>query len=455
VELIVNCRRGSTLMRYVSSVQTLDPGGVHLALVTVGAPIEDVMKLSDIPQPHREPAMKSIPRCLSRVGVVVLLWALLGCGGDSGGPITPRSLAVTGGNQQTGCVFDTLADSLEVTLTGSDSKPFAGAPVAWQVTSGAATVSRGLDTTDAAGKSRVQLSLGVALTAVTVTATVTGLPPAPFFAAGAFTPYALGQTATGALTPGDCGGGPFPFFDLHALTIPSSQSFTASLNSAALDANLVLVGDTTFPVAFNDDSGDGSGGTNSFFKMIAAGGAYIFGASSFYVGETGPYTLSTTVATVAVDGCPSDVWVTRGIVTNQELKATDCVDNSGPFYFDAYLIYLAAGQTMTITESSTAFDAELFLCFDTCVASDDNSGGGTNARLTWQAPLGQNEILLIVAATAGIGETGAYTLTIAPPSAATTASARLPPQRTDWLFGARGVAKSRMDLLRSWHRVGQ
>ena len=109
--------------------------------------------------------MKTFARCPSRVGLVVVLWALFGCGGDSGGPITPRSLAITAGNQQTGCLLDTLHDSLEVTLTGSDNRSFAGASVAWQVTSGAATLSQPLDTTDAAGRSRVQLSLGIALTA--------------------------------------------------------------------------------------------------------------------------------------------------------------------------------------------------------------------------------------------------------------------------------------------------
>lgn len=40
--------------------------------------------------------MKTFPRCSSRVDLVVVLWALAGCGGDSGGPITPKSLAITG-----------------------------------------------------------------------------------------------------------------------------------------------------------------------------------------------------------------------------------------------------------------------------------------------------------------------------------------------------------------------
>lgn len=396
--------------------------------------------------------MKTFPRCSSRVDLVVVLWALAGCGGDSGGPITPKSLAISGGNQQTGCFLDTLPDSLEVTLTGSDNKPFAGAPVAWQVTSGAATLAGAVHTTDAAGKSRVQVSLGVALTAVTVSATVTGLPPALFSVAGDFSSYALGQTATGALTPSDCGGGLFPFFDLYALTIPGSQqSFTVSLTPDTFD--LFLTDTTAAPIAYRTSLVQD---VQHSLKVIAAGAVYIVGVAAVYApGETGPYTLATAATPLAVDSCPLlDVWVTRGITTDQEIKTTDCVDNSGPFYYDAYLIYLAAGQTMTITESSTAFDAELFLCFDTCVASDDNSGGGTNARLTWQAPPGQNEEIFIVAATAGIGETGAYSLTIAPPTAATATAPSISPWGPIPPTGARRLRRSTENPLRSWHRVG-
>lgn len=390
--------------------------------------------------------MNLFPPHFGRLAIVTALWALSGCGGDSGGPVTPRTLAVTGGDQQSGCLVDTLPDSLEVTLTGSDNKPFAGAPVAWQVTGGAATLSRALDTTDAAGRSRIQLTLGIALSPVTVSATVTGVSPATFSASGRIAAYALGQSVNGALTPGDCAGSDTPSFDLYAMTFPGPQSFTASLSSATFDAVLVA-GDTVSLMAFNDDSGDGSGGTDSFFRMIATGGLYLIEAQSFNAGETGPYTLTTVATPVAVDNCPFDVFVTRGITTDQDIKATDCLDSSGPFYYDVYEMFLDAGQTMTVTESSTAFDAELFLFVgSTLVGSDDNSAGGTNARVTHQAPLGQNQLVHIVPSTKGTGVTGAYTLTIAPPSAATALGARMLAPHT---------SKARAASLREWHRLRQ
>jgi Big-like domain-containing protein len=394
-------------------------------------------------------------RSAGRVAIVLALWALSGCGGDSGGPVTPRTLAVTGGDQQSGCLADTLPDSLEVTLTGSDNKPFAGAPVAWQVTGGAATLSRARVATDAAGRSRIQLTLGIALSPVTVSATVTGVSPATFSASGRIAAYTLGQSVSGALTPADCAGSDTPFFDLYAMTLPGPQSFTASLTTAAFDAVLVL-GDTLSLFAVNDDSGDGSGGTDSFFRMIASGGLYLIAAQSYSAGETGPYALTTVAAPVAVDHCPFDVFVTRGITTDQDIKATDCVDSSGPFYYDVYEMFLDAGQTMTVTESSSAFDAELFLFVgSTLVGSDDNSAGGTNARVIHQAPVGQNQLVQIVPSTKGTGVTGAYTLTIAPPSAATALAARMLAPQTGRLVDPFGTSKAGAASLREWHRLRQ
>ncbi len=399
--------------------------------------------------------------------IVALACLAAACASDGTEPITPQSLAITGGNQQTACFNTTLAESLEVTLTGSDNRPFPGAPVTWRVMSGAATlsppvlnldapmVSTLLGTTDAAGRSRVPLSLGIAVTPVAVTATVAGLPPATFTAAGVFTPYALGQIATDALAPSDCGGDPGPFFDVYVLTLPAPQAFTASLTSAAFDAFLGLI-DTSWLVADNDDSADGTGGTNAFLKLIAGGGTYGFVvASSSSAGETGAYTFATQATPVAADGCLFDLFVTRGITTNQEIATTDCLDASGPFYFDVYVITLKAGETITITESSTAFDAELFLCFDTCFASDDNSGGGTNARITHQAPLGQNQQFVIVPATKSPGETGPYTLTIEPRTAATSTPLGAAMPRMGRLSDWGGVPKSMMDFLRSWRRLGK
>jgi len=383
--------------------------------------------------------MRTFPPRITSFALGTVLWVLAACGDSAApiAPITPQSLAVTGGNLQTGCFADPLHDSLEVTLTGSDNKPFAGAPVAWRVSSGLATIRPALDTTDASGKSRAQLTVGFVTTRtpIAVEASSAGLSPGAFTITPAIAPYALGQTASGTLASSDCDFGDGSFIDYYVLGLASAQSFMLSLTSGAFDAVVWVFDSATPGLAANDDSAGVV--VNSFLKMIAAPGDYLVGANSYYPGALGAYTLTTTATPVQADSCLFDLFVTRGITTAQTVASTDCVDTSGPYYADLYQVVLRSGQTITITERSTAFDAYLFL-FDhsgATVASDDNSGGGsggTDARLTYQTTSSGD--YYIAAATAAVGATGAYTLTIDPPPpterAATTSrsSAVLPPR---------------------------
>jgi hypothetical protein len=291
--------------------------------------------------------------------------------------------------------------------------------VTWRVTSGAAALSSTIRTTDPAGKARVQLALGLALSPIAVSASAGGAPAVSFSASGRVASYGLGQTTSSALSASSCtfqGGGPF---DAYSLTLPDTRDFTVSLSSAAFDATIEVV-DEGFVLggAFNLDSVPGKGVTNSFLKMIATGGAYGIAAGGQNFGAAGSYTLTTAAVAVYADSCLNNIWVTRGIATQQELKPTDCVDASGPYYFDPFQLILVAGRSVTITESSTAFDAELFVHSSSGNAIfDDNSGGGTNARLSYTNTSTGAEVLFILPSTAAVGATGAYTLTIDPPAA--------------------------------------
>lgn len=373
------------------------------------------------------------------------LSALCACGGDPTDPRPPRTLIITGGNLQTGCPLGPLADSLEVTLTGSGGAPIAGEPVTWHVTGGSATPSSTVRTTDAAGRSRVQLTLGLALTPIAVQATAGASPAATFSATSRVVSFGLGQTTTSTLSASSCtlqGGGSF---DAYALTLNGSQAFTVSLASDSFDAALEVV-DEGFVLggAYNFDSVPGRGITNSFLKMIAVRGAYGIAAAAQNLGGTGSYTLTTTAQPVYADSCLNNVWVTRGITTQQELKSTDCVDGTGPYYFDAFQMVLVAGQTVTITENSAALDALLVLHSTSGkIVADDNSGGGTNARLSYTNTSSGAEQLSILPSTATAGATGAYTLTIDPAMATGSAGT------TTALFGTLRAPRHFRGALRS------
>src|SRR3989442_8061236 len=297
--------------------------------------------------PRAGGAMRTSSPQFSSFVLGAVLWALAACG-ESAAPITPKFLAVTGGNLQSGCFADSLHASLEVPLTGSDTKPFPGAGVAWQVTSGQATIRPVVDTTDATGRSRTQLSLGFVTTPtpIAVAATVGGLPPGVFAVTPAIAAYTLGQTTSSSLASTDCAFGDGSFIDYLTLGLASAQSFTLSLTSGAFDAVVWLLDAATPGVAVNDDSAGASGVVrNSFVKVIAAAGDYVVGANSYDPGALGAYTLTTTVTPVQADSCLYDVFVTRGITTTQAVASTDCVDASGPYYADLYQVVLRSGQS--------------------------------------------------------------------------------------------------------------
>jgi hypothetical protein len=369
----------------------------------------------------REAALK--PLILYYTGALSLVagvWSLAGCGGGaSGPPVTPKSISATAGDNQLACFGDSPAESLEVTVTGSNDRALAGAQVAWRVTQGDATVSPTIHASNASGRSRARLTLGFALTAVTVEATLPGLSPVTFSTGATVAAHVLGDQVAGALATTDCDFGDGSFIDYYDVGVAGQQSFTVALDGApsgppGFDTFLVLYDSLGLPAAFNDDVAGADAFTSSFFQIIAAGGHYVVGANALSPGVTGSYGLQSDAIPVAADSC-AEVWVTAGITTDQQMAVTDCSLTPGPYYADFYRVLLAVGQTITITETSGAFDAylELYRQADTLirVAWDDNGGGAPNARLTYTSPV--LAFYVIGAETVDTAETGAYTLTIA------------------------------------------
>lgn len=453
-------------------------------------------------------------------GVAIIILASA-CGDVGPSSVLPSALAVSGGNNQTGSAGLLLPASLQVTLTGTDGRPFPDAPVTWQVTSGGGSVSLGSATTDADGVASTHLTLGQAVGLNLVSATVTGVAPVSFsatavagpsaeisalsgdqqtaarsaalpqpivvgvvdqfgnpvtnttvtfaasegsfnvsqvltdgqgraqavwtlgttlgdqtatattgalaavtFKATAFDPcenaaalvYAIGTTANGSLAPTDCVFADGSFADLYSVHTTSFESFRVDLSSNGFDAFLALHDGLGNFVAFNDDAG---GTTNSAIRILARPDSYILAANSFAGGEIGPYTLVSAAVPAEVGACQHDVhvWVTQGIQTSQQVLATACVNPSGAYY-DHFFLVLYPGQTVTLAMNSTAFDAVLQLLdltspLDTVVASDDNSGGGTNALLSYTHPASIATTYAVWAATSAQGQTGPYTLSIA------------------------------------------
>jgi len=127
-----------------------------------------------------------------------------------------------------------------------------------------------------------------------------------------------------------------------------------------------------------------------------------------------------------------------GQTINSNLTTQDCMLDDGT-YIDFYLFSGQSGQTVTINLTSTAFDTFLFLLDPTpdVVASDDDSGSGTNSRIVYT--LDQTSSEWSIGANAFFpGETGPYTLSLQctgqPPPPACPSGYFTDPSYSDFCF---------------------
>jgi hypothetical protein len=124
----------------------------------------------------------------------------------------------------------------------------------------------------------------------------------------------------------------------------------------------------------------------------------------------GSYTLSSAATSAAITGC-EEVFIARGVTTNQELQTTDCIFDG--FYSDDLLIFLTAGQSVTISMHSTALDSYLELWGGAGIVAfnDDRDPATSNdAQIIYTAA--ESGFYLIVPTSNTTQATGAYSLVI-------------------------------------------
>jgi len=269
------------------------------------------------------------------------------------------------------------------------------AQVQFALTPGTYTVAVGANSGTASG--------AYSLLVTTSAATFCGL-------AGATT-VAVPQTVNGSLASSDCKlttSDPRPA-DLYKFTLPSTQVVILTTQSAAFQpiTNLYDV-NGNFIVA--DSS---SAGQSRVTRTLPAGTYYVAAEGKTFT-SNGAYTLSLTgSATVACSAASSIQTITpttAGTTVAGTLVAGDCTIFDGTFA-DVYKITVTTTATVQVDLTSTAFDAYLWL-YDAnfaSITSDDNSGGGTNARLSRSLTAGT---YYIEANTFAFGQTGAYSLTV-------------------------------------------
>jgi len=130
---------------------------------------------------------------------------------------------------------------------------------------------------------------------------------------------------------------------------------------------------------------------------------------------TGP-TLSLNVKQDGATAQACTAPINSGTPVNGSLQSSGCpVGARGTgYYTDRYTFNSEPGRLVTITLSSTAFDTYVYLRNPqgTVIKSDDDSGGGTNSRISFALPAGTAGTYTIEATSYASGRTGAYTVSL-------------------------------------------
>jgi len=191
------------------------------------------------------------------------------------------------------------------------------------------------------------------------------------------------------------------------VTIPTSGTYIFNQTSATFDTFLAFYTSATVLIGVNDDFGT----SDSRVKVIVPAGSYIIGALSFDPNVTGNYSLASAGSTDQVSNC-EDVFVQKGISTPQSLQTTDC--STVGFYSDEYVIFMNAGQAITVGMTSSVLDSYVEIRpngSSAVLASNDNVNANTkDAQVAFTAPA--TGFYIIAAASKTAGTTGDYTFSI-------------------------------------------
>jgi hypothetical protein len=238
-----------------------------------------------------------------------------------------------------------------------------------------------------------------------------------------------GQTVNGTLAASDPKLDDNSHFDLYVYRGTPGERIVITMRSTAFDA--MLAGGPTISggrVQAADMDDDGGGGTDAEMQAtVPASGAYYFHANSLSGGQTGAYTVSVQAAQGGrqANADPAPTPAGRGgqgqpgtIQAGQTIRgslATSDPKLDDDSHYDMFVYRGQPGESIIVTLRSSDFDA--YLAGGTMRrgtlnqdASDDDGGGGTNARM--EATVGPGGEYAIRVNSVAAGETGDYTLNV-------------------------------------------
>ncbi len=233
--------------------------------------------------------------------------------------------------------------------------------------------------------------------------------PHPLAACPSPQPLDLNSGFIAILGSSSCHGSDGQPADRYQFTTPSAGTAAIYMTSTALDSYLTLT-DSAGTVLRRDDNS--FGGTDSLIVQWLPGQTYTFSASASGGSQTGRYRVD--VAFVPGDrppGCLPIGDLPAG-TTEGSLNVSSC-QYSDDTFADVYRLQVTTPGNLDIEMDSDILDAYLELLDDkgNVIDSDDDGGGGTNARLT--TPLDPGTYYVVAKPFVSKGYViGSYTLTV-------------------------------------------
>lgn len=235
-----------------------------------------------------------------------------------------------------------------------------------------------------------------------------GPPPAP----GRVGRIADGDRAVGRLEPGDSVRADGGLQDAWEFEARGGEDIGAELRSTAFDTYLELYGPDGALLA-QDDDGLGEGTNSLISEHLERAGRYRLVVRAF--GEKqggGLYELAVSRFAAAVGGPGRVQEIRAGDMLLGRLEPGDSTVGDGT-YGDAFLFTPRAPGQAVIDLRSSDFDAFLILQDATgqTLLTDDDSGEGTNARITYQVNAGTT-YHIIANSYGGTRTTGTYRISV-------------------------------------------
>jgi hypothetical protein len=236
-------------------------------------------------------------------------------------------------------------------------------------------------------------------------------------------PYTLGTSISGQLTGRGCITFDSSLVQPYRFTVSTLGVYRFTVTSGAFDSYVEVTRPDGFPVAIFD----GDGRVNAEVRVALPPGT--FGVRAGALGQrrgTGQFTLTSgpgVLPTLCDRAAPAVTYLVPGTTVSTDLNANDCAvqwNFAGVFTGQApvkvFPLFVAPNQNIVVRLVSTSVDALLVLAspgLTQQIGRDDNSGGGTNALLSFTAAaIGQPGGALVWIVASSKGQNGAITISV-------------------------------------------